>query len=155
MNSILNIIKKEHGNKGKHPSDIARLRMSQAHKGKYTGEQCPSWRGGRTLRDTGYYWVKLQSEDFFYSMTNKQGYVLEHRLIMAKHLGRCLQSWEMVHHKNHKRNDNRISNLSLELVNSHNQITILEQRVKRLEIANLALSNRILLLEADKVLQNA
>ena len=76
------------------------------------GEGSYYWRGGRTLH-CGYLLVVLASDDFFYQMANNQGYIREHRLVMAKHLGRNLHRWELVHHKNGIRDDNRIENLEL------------------------------------------
>jgi hypothetical protein len=68
-----------------------------------------------------------------YKRNKHGGYIKEHRLIMAMYLGRCLQSWEVVHHKNHIRDDNSLENLELMVNNEHHVLTILENKVKYLE----------------------
>lgn len=73
----------------------------------------PCWNGGKYVSPDGYNHIYLDSQNPFYSMANVRGYVLEHRLIMAKHLGRCLLPREVIHHKNGKRDDNRLENLEL------------------------------------------
>jgi hypothetical protein len=100
------------------------------------GDSNPCWKGGRTSCKDGYILITLQPDDFFYSMSPKsqKGHVFEHRLVMAKHIRRCLHSWEIVHHKNHVRDDNRIENLQLVSDDRHKQISILERRIKALEV---------------------
>ncbi len=84
-----------------------------------TGEKSPWFKRGWLINTQGYKEILLHKEDFFYPMANTYNYVREHRLVVAKSLGRCLHTWESVHHKNGDKLDNRIGNLELTSKNQH------------------------------------
>ena len=91
-----------------------------------------NWKGGTRKTTGGYIETKVFPNDFFHPMANKANYVREHRLVMAQHLGRCLQPWEIVHHKDKNRTNNRIENLKIVSDIGHNQITLIERKIDRL-----------------------
>lgn len=72
--------------------------------------------------------------------------VLEHRLVMAEHLGRCLESWEVVHHIDGNNCNNNLSNLLLLPHRAmHSAYTLLQVEMRNLQA-------RVTLLEAEIVL---
>jgi hypothetical protein len=86
-----------------------------------------------TGKRKGYIRICLSINDFFFPMAGKGHYVLEHRLVVARNIGRCLHRWEVVHHINGIKSDNRLSNLQLVTDERHQQITVLENYIKVLE----------------------
>lgn len=104
-------------------SDDFRQSMTEAARRQWTpekraaqsessrGADNPSWKGGSTVAPDGYVYVRCP--DQFQSMRRSNGYVREHRLVMAVHLGRPLLSGEVVHHRNGNRQDNHLDNLEL------------------------------------------
>jgi len=113
-----------------------------ANRKSFSGKLNNQWKGGRLTRKDGYISILLPSDDFFNPMAGDRNYILEHRLVMAKHLKRCLLPWEVVHHKNGKRDDNRLENLQLlpdrrwHLVDLRvkQYIKRLENKIRRLQI---------------------
>jgi hypothetical protein len=94
--------------------------------------------------------LRIYPGEPYFEMATKQGRmyrILEHRLVVARSLGRLLKPWEMVHHINGIKNDNRLDNLELlpahigNLVNQSyrlltERVAELESRVQELEAMN-------------------
>lgn len=75
-----------------------------------------------------HWWIKIPPDSPYYSMSHNKGFVQEHRLIMAQHLGRCLEQTEHIHHINGIKNDNRIENLIILNSKTH---TMLHQAIRK------------------------
>lgn len=116
--------------KGTHLSAETKLKISLAHKNKYSN---PSEFGGhKKKRSDGY--IKVYCPD--HPMATKDGYVMEHILVMEKKIGRYITRDEVVHHKNKIRDDNRIENLELMLFTDHSRLHLKERWKERKEKEN-------------------
>src|SRR5579859_5582746 len=76
----------------------------------------PAWKGGVTLKRThgNYQGVRyVRCPAAYLPMARGDGYVMEHRLVMAQKVGRLLAREEVVHHIDHNPANNRPDNLEL------------------------------------------
>lgn len=71
------------------------------------GENNPNWKGGKSKRD-GY--NVLNGINYHPNLT-KDGVILEHIKVFTDYYQCCLLPWANIHHRNRKRDDNRIENL--------------------------------------------
>jgi hypothetical protein len=81
---------------------------------KAKGIKNRNWKGQKIHSNTGYIWIEV-----FDHPHASAGRILEHRLIMENILGRYLERWEHVHHKNCIKDDNRPENLEIVLSYKH------------------------------------
>jgi hypothetical protein len=73
------------------------------------GKDSPKWKGGIRHTTAGYVYIYMPD----HLNSTSEGYIMEHRLVMEKHVGRYLKKEELVHHVNGIKDDNRIENLEL------------------------------------------
>ena len=118
----------------------------------HMGNKSQNWKGGIRIHSQGYRLIYLNEDSPFYPMAIIK-YVPEHRLVMAQRLGRCLKSWEIVHHKNHIKTDNRLENLELlPSRKEHLPDTLTLAHIGKLELRIRNLEARVTQLEAENIL---
>lgn len=101
------------------PTEETKKKISEAKKIKGIGH--------KKKRKDGY--ISIYFPD--HPKSNKEGYIMEHDLIMECFIGRWLNDNEVVHHKNHIRNDNRIENLQLMTKQEHARLHMIERHEKK------------------------
>ena len=79
------------------------------------GADSSSWRGGRQVDKNGYIWLRKPE----HPNANSSGMIAEHRAIMSTHMKRPLFTWEIVHHINGIKADNRVENLMIVTKKTH------------------------------------
>ena len=88
-------------------------KFSKEHKEKlsksHSGNKSYRWNGGKVKKDKGYILIYSPNHPNY----DSRKYVLEHRLITEKCLGRYLTKEEVIHHINGIKDDNRPKNLYL------------------------------------------
>lgn len=82
----------------------------------YRGAAHPNWKGGTYRHSNGYIYEYAPDHP---NAPRAKGYVLQHRLVMERALGRLLDDRELVHHRNEVKDDNRIENLEVTSRSGH------------------------------------
>lgn len=96
---------------------------------KRLGSLNSNWRGGRVLGANKRYLMDYAPQHPHpISTAGKTKYILTHRAVMEKVLGRSLTSKEIVHHKNHNPLDNRIENLEVLTRSAHSRLHMIARR---------------------------
>ncbi len=109
--------------------EAAKKPMSEETRAKISEQRKLHGIGHTKKRKDGYIGVYFPE----HPDANKEGYVMQHRLLMEQHLGRRLNKDEVVHHMNKDRADNRLENLCLMTASAHMSMHMYERHKKERE----------------------
>ena len=114
-------------------SKLKGIKLSKEHRKNISNAKMGKYRintefgGHEKRRKDGYISIYLPT----HPNCNKEGYVMKHHLVMEKEIGRLIMPNEVVHHKNHIRDDNRIENLELMTHSEHARLHMIERQKRR------------------------
>ena len=77
---------------------------------KASGPENGNWKGGRSVASNGYVLIRVGRD---HHLADVRGYAYEHRLVAEEMLGRRLQPGEVVHHRDHDKQNNSPENLEV------------------------------------------
>lgn len=112
--------------KGVKLTDAQKAAISKINFGKRKRDDY-EFGGHEKKRDDGY--ISVYCPD--HPNSNKEGYVMKHRLVMERDLGIQIPDGYVVHHVNHIRDDNRIDNLALMTFKAHASLHMTERMKER------------------------
>lgn len=128
-----------------------KLKISLNHKGKHYSEKSEfkkgnkvNWNGGKYITENGYVYIYSPDHPNKY----RTGYYPEHRLVMEKEIGRILTKDEVIHHIDHNKQNNDVTNLMLLNKESHRKLHSLEE--KKLGIKYYSRLNRFVTFNGHK-----
>lgn len=96
------------------------------------GELAAKWKGGKRKLKNGYIYTYKPQHRF----ATKDGYVMEHRLVLEQKLNRVLEPNEIAHHVNGRKDDNRPENIELTIRGQHTKNHFLDS-FKTRELLNI------------------
>lgn len=96
-------------NRGRKYSPETLKKIRESHLGQGVGPANPNWKGGKQKAGENGEYVAIYNPS--HPSSGKMKHVLEHRLAMERKLGRLLKPYEVVHHINGIKTDNRPDNL--------------------------------------------
>ncbi len=124
---------------GLHKHQIAIRKTVEGFKERFPdgrkGKDNTNWKGGRYAGGHHQKYIMIKAPN--HPWASKHGYILEHRLIMEKEIGRILEPNEFIHHINGDGKDNRIENLVLVSKREHQRIHLAANDFQQVEIDRL------------------
>jgi hypothetical protein len=101
-------------------SEAVKAGLRKAYPNGRFGSLASNWKGGRRKGGCNGRYILIHKPD--HPNATKDGYVMEHRLVVEQELGRILKRDEFVHHINGDTHDNCVENLIVCSKKEHSRI---------------------------------